>query len=191
MVDDLRQFLVGGIPVEYSDNFNGSFYLINLGQIDREKEVSWLKDHIGVNHRKGVRTILLSVYDMITSREVISESIEDVYFVRVLQGSRASVRTFEESVMTIDDDINQLDLLFSDILNFSGQNGIPCEVVVYSISHIIHTHGWRRVYAFIISKMQFIKASKVSLACFYYPDTHENPSDISKFETLADKVVDR
>jgi hypothetical protein len=189
MVDDLREFLVGGIPVEYSDNFNGSFYLINLGQIDREKEISWLKEHIEANERIGIRTVLLSVYDMITPREVLTEDIGDVYFVRLLQGARASIGAFEERVMTIDDDLNQLDILFSDILSFSNLNEIPCEVVLYSLSHLIHTHGWRRVYTFIVSKIQFIKSSKVSLASFYYPSTHEISSDIVKFQTLADRIV--
>ena len=189
-IEDIRTFLIGGIPGVYNDELSGKVQLINLENGTREREIQWIKEHTLNNSKRGIRTILVVLYDIITVGDIMVENVKkDLYFVRVLQGHRSSFRMFEEEVTTLDDDLNQLDLLFSDVFNFSLENKVPIEIIFFSLSQLIHTHGWKRIYTFILSKLPAVKSSKILLSMFYYPETHENRSDILKFETLSDEII--
>ena len=190
LVDDLTRFLMGGIPEEYVEKPRGVLTLITLPDSQRDKEVHWIRERTLSNSRKGVRTILVTLYDMITPTDISdNQAQEELYFVRMIQGGRGSLNTFEERITVINDDLNQLDILFTDIINFSNTNYVPCEIVLYNLSQMILTHGWRRVYSFFISKLSQLKSSHVNFTCFYYPETHENSADIKIFERMADAIV--
>ena len=190
IVDDLRVFLLGGLPTEYTKKTMGSFNLVNIKNTNREREIFWINEKVDKNTTIGVRTILITLYDLITNKSIIRfEENDNLYLVRVLPGTRSILNTFEERIMSINDDLNQLDLLFSDVIKFSTERKVPCEMILYSFSHLIHTHGWRRIYSFITTKIPLIKASQVTLTCFYYPSSHEKESDIVIFEKLADSII--
>lgn len=191
IVDDLNSFIMGGIATEYSEVINGQYSLVGVSKPSRDKEIEWIKGRIESNARKGIRTIFLSYYDMITPRDIsLSEEGDDTYFVRVKLGSPSSQAPFEEKVMVINDDLSQLDILLTEIVNLSTDKQISSEVIIYSISAIIHTHGWKRLYTFITSKIPLIKRSSVNMVCFYFPESHEKRADVRKFETMADKVIE-
>jgi hypothetical protein len=130
------------------------------------------------------------MYDLITSKDISNNHlVEELYFVRVLPGNRSILRTFEDRIMSINDDLNHIEILFSDVISYSKERNIPCEIILYTLSHLIHIHGWRRVYTFLTSKNPVIKSSQVQLTCFYDSRSHEDESEIIKFENLADSVV--
>lgn len=190
IVDDLDRFMLGGIATEYHELITGEFNLVNLQNTSKDKEISWIKDRIDYNSRKGIRTIIISYHDLITPKDIsFNEDSEDSYFVRVRLGSRGVVKAFEDKVITINDDLTQIDLLFSDIIKLSTERQISCELILNSMSTIIHTHGWRRMYSFMTSMIPSIKNSSVSLMMFYYPESHENRAEIVKFEVMANNVI--
>jgi hypothetical protein len=192
LVDDLKRFLIIGMPTNYGNGLQyDSCVLVTSMRGQKANEIKWIVERVNDKARRGVRSILVSTYDLISPMDVKAAGMEreNIYLVRMVTGNRGAPKTFEEHVMTINDDLNQLDLLFTDIVNYSNERKISCEIIVYSISNLIHTHGWKRVYSFMISKIPQIKGSKVSLLCFYYPETHEDPAEASKFERLADRIV--
>jgi len=190
IVDDLDRFMLGGIATEYHELITGEFNLVNLQNTSKDKAISWIKDRIDYNSRKGIRTIIISYHDLITPKDIsFNEDSEDSYFVRVRLGSRGVVKAFEDKVITINDDLTQIDLLFSDIIKLSTERQISCELILNSMSTIIHTHGWRRMYSFMTSMIPSIKNSSVSLMMFYYPESHENRAEIVKFEVMANNVI--
>ena len=190
LVDDLKRYLISGYPAIYPNSGQGSFNLVSNGSNQKPKEIRWIIDRVGDNSKKGIRTILVTTYDLITPQDLkISGLDEGLYIVRMLQGGRGALKTFQEQVMIINDDLDQLGILFSDIINYSNEGKINCEIIIYTISNLIHTHGWKRVYPFILSQMTQLKSSKVQVYGFYYPETHENSSDVSKFEKLSDKII--
>jgi len=189
LYEELTGFLMGGIPVEYNESTAG-FTMIDLNARSREKDINWIKDRIIQNARQGKRTILVSLYDQITSKDIIDEDTQDsLYLVRMANGYRRSFITFEEPVISINDDMQLLDILFSDIISFSNSNYIPCEIIVYTLSQLIITHGSRRVYGFLTAKMSQIKTSQVNFIGFYNYGSHENPAEIKIFESLADSII--
>lgn len=191
LADDLKRFLMSGLPEVYPDMSIDHFTLINPSTGQRKTEVQWIKEKIDENALKAIRTILITTYDLISPSDLKVGGMEegDLYLIRMLPGGRGPLNIFEEHIMTINDDINELDVLFSDIINFSDMRGISCDILIYTLSSLIHTHGWKRVYSFLISKVPQLKASNVHLYVLYYPETHKYKEDIAKFERLADKVL--
>jgi len=188
--DDLRAFLIGGVPEEYINHVRGKFTMVNQSNTGKGKDVQWIRERFLNNSKKGIRTLLITMYDLITADDISNSDVSDeLYLVRVLPGSRSLLKTFEDRITSINDDPSQIDILFSDVVSYSNERRIPCEIVLYTLSHLIHTHGWRRVYSFITSKNPVIKSSQVQFTCFYDPRSHEDASEIIKFENLADSVV--
>jgi hypothetical protein len=190
LADDLRMFLIGGVPEEYANRIKGRLTMLNQSNTGKEKDIQWIKERLLNNSKKGIRTILITMYDLITPDDVYNkDTVDQLYFVRVLPGNRSILRTFEDRIMSINDDLNQIDILFSDVISYNNERTVQCEIVLYTLSHLIHTHGWRRVYSFITSKNPLIKSNQVQFTCFYDSRSHEDKSEIIKFENLADSVV--
>ncbi len=191
LADDLKRFLISGIPDVYPNESIDHFTLINPSTGQRKSEIQWIIERTKENSLKAIRTILITVYDLISPSDLRVGGLEegDLYLIRMLPGGRGPMHVFEEHIMTINDDLNELDILFSDIINFSNERGINCEMILYTLSSLIHTHGWKRVYSFMISKIPELKASNVHAYILYYPETHSSKAEIAKFEKLADKTI--
>ena len=189
LYEELTGFLMGGTPVEYYETTAG-FAMVDLNVRSREKEITWIKERIIQNSRQGKRTILVSLYDQISSKDIIDEDTQDnLYLVRMANGFHRSFVTFEHQVISINDDVQMLDMLFNDIIGFSNSNYIPCEIILYTLSQLIITHGARRIYGFLTTKMGQIKSSQVNFISFYSKNSHENPAEIKMFESLADLII--
>lgn len=190
LVDDLKWFLISGLPKIYPDETLGSFTLLNSNSNKRSEEIQWLNNRVQQNMVQAVRTILITTYDLISPTDLKCSGMDEtqLYLIRMMPSGRDHISVFEEHVMKIHDDLNALDVFFSEIINFSKERKINCEIILYNLSILIHIHGWKRIYTFILSKIPHIKASKVSLYAFYYPGTHNNKADIEKFEKLAENV---
>jgi len=189
LADDLRRFLIAGVPQQYSDQRGETFVLFNSKSGKRSNEVKWIKERISENNLKDTRTILISTYDLINPADIITNTNEkDMYFVRMIQGGKSAFHDFGERITVIKDDLNDLDILFTDIINFTKERKITAHIILYNLSVLIHTHGWKRVYTFLLSNLSLLKESSVYLYSIYYPKTHELESEIAKFEKLADLV---
>lgn len=165
----------------------GSLMLLQLNDASREDEIHWINNRIRENSAESVRTVFLTLYDLITVKDVPLGNM-DAYIVRMIPGARNSGKLFDERVISVNDDISKLDLILSDVTDYRMEHGLVCEIILYSLSHLIHMHGWRRIYSFITTKIPEIKRTQTNLICFYYPESHEKRSEIAVFERLADKV---
>jgi len=192
LAEDLKRFLIAGEPTMY---LNGEkrdrFVLLSVPPNHWKRDVDWVAERVENNAAKGIRTVIVSVYDTLTMPELLARNVKEdnIYIVRIITGGLTSVRVFEEHVLSINDDMSLLELLFNDIIAHSREKKIKCEIIIYSLSYLIHTHGAKRVYSFLISKLPVMNTGDVSLVCIYYPDTHEKATDRSIFESLADRVA--
>lgn len=118
--EELKEFLLRGIPTEYMNSFRGKLLLFNMDNSDRRAEINWIMNRVLENSKKAVRTILVTYYDVISPRDVIKDEIKnDLYVVRVIPGRREFTEPFLQHIMSINDDVNELEMLFNDILNLS------------------------------------------------------------------------
>lgn len=190
LIDDLRRFLISGLPSKYITEPGDKLVLVNSKPGIRNAEIQWITNKIHDNSEKSIKTVLITTYDLISPSDLATMNVsqEHFYVVRMIQSRKSVFDIFTEHMMVINDDLNDLDILVTDIITFTNDTKTNCQIILYNLSSLIHTHGWKRVYTFLLSKVSLLKSSNVYLYALYYPKTHEIESDIAKFETLADKI---
>jgi hypothetical protein len=188
LADRLHKFFLGGIATDYEQEHVGGFYMVELGSISKAREIQWINRRVKKNKRNGVRTALFSFYDQITSADILEENREDLFLVRVMLGQTKLVNELD-SQETVNDDMSHIQIVLQDIIKASREAAAPVEVIVYTLSNAIHTHGWKRIYAILTSTIWKLKESHVSLTCFYHPETHGNEAMTARFESMAEGVI--
>lgn len=190
LVDDMKRFLISGTPGEYPSSIQEHFILVNIETSEKYQEYDWISDKVKDNIKQGIRTILIVLYDLITPSELRSRGLEenDLYFVRMSPSRELKIQSFEDNTALMSDHLSQLDLLISEIIEYSKERKIRCDIILYTLTWVIHTHGWDNVYRLLISKIPELKKSNVQLYSVYYPETH-TVEEISKFERIADKIL--
>jgi hypothetical protein len=187
---DVKRFLISGFSKEYPIEGGDHLILINPGKKMRSEEIKWIKEKLKENSENGVRTILISLYDLITPSDIGSEGHgEDLYIVRMKLGGNHDVQVFKDNVTTINDDWSQFNFFLTDVIAYSSERNLRCDIILYSLSWIIHSHGWKQVYSQFITMASKLKGSRVKLYCFYYPETHSNRAEIVVFEKIADRII--
>jgi len=190
LIEDVKRYMISTSPQEYDLGRGGELVLVSSPPGNRSSSLRWITERVEENSRQGVSTIIVSVYDLLPQAELSELGLlEKAFLVRMIPGSGGAYKVMEDRVVTVDDDVNLLDLIFSDIIRYSVDSKNRCEIIIYTLSSLIHTHGWKRVYTFLTSKIPSIRFSQNLITCFYFPDSHESPADIIKFEVLADRII--
>lgn len=190
LVDDMKRFLISGTPTEYPSSIQEHFILVNIETSEKYQEYDWISDKVKDNIKQGIRTILIVLYDLITPSELRSRGLEenDLYFVRMSPSRELKIQSIEDNTALMSDHLSQLDLLISEITEYSEERKIRCDIILYTLTWVIHTHGWDNVYRLLISKIPELKKSNTQIYAVYYPETH-NVEEISVFEKIADKIL--
>jgi hypothetical protein len=188
--DEIKKYLVAGLPEKYSPQMVNSFALVNLGG-GRSKEIGWIIRRLTENTKNGIRTVLIVFHDMISIEDLRRGNVseDDFYLVRIIPQGKSSPKIFEDKIINIDNDLVSLEILLSNIIKFCKDKAIRCDIILYTLSWLIHFHGWNRMYSFLMGEMPSLKNSPVTLYAFYYPETHEEKSVVSKFEKLCDEII--
>ena len=190
LADNMKQFLLTGLPEVYPSDINEHIILILPNESHRENELEWISHHVTDNSKHGIRTVLVTLYDLITSSQLETKGLhrDDVYLVRLMPKGDRVMQSIGDRVAVMSDELTRLKMLISEIIDFSNERKIHCNIILYSLSWAIHTHGEEEVYSLILEKTPDLKASFVQLYCFFYPGTHEE-LEVAKFKRLADKII--
>jgi hypothetical protein len=188
--DDVKRFLISGLPREYLVEPRGRLTLVNPEGKMRSEEVKWIKEKVAENSANGLKTMLVSLYDLISPLDLDTDGLgRDLYFVRMKPGGSHDIRVFQENVATMSDDPSKFDMYLSDVITYSAERNLRCDIILYTLTWIIHSHGWKRVYPPFLSMASKLKGSQVNVYCFYYPTTHSDNAEIAVFEKIADRVI--
>ena len=190
LADDMKRYLLSGTAEKYPQSISEHVLLVNLDSGHRDEELEWITDQIKNNSLEGTRTIFVALYDLISSSNLTTRGLNegDYYLVRMLPSNEQKMQIFEDNIAVINDSLLQLDILISEIVAYSQDRRIRIDFIVYTLSTIIHTHGWENVFNLLTSKISKIKNSDVKFFGFYYPETHPL-EEIAKFERLADRII--
>jgi len=190
LADDMKRYLISGVAEKYPQRISEHVFLVNLDFGHRDEELDWITDQIQKNNLEGTRTLFVTLYDLISSSNLTTRGLNegDFYLVRMLPSSEQKTQIFEDNIAVINDSLLQLEILISEIVAYSQDRRIRIDFIVYTLSTIIHTHGWENVFNLLTSKISKIKNSGVKFYGFYYPETHPS-EEITRFERLADKII--
>ncbi len=96
--------------------------------------------------------------------------------------------SFDEHESIISEDLGDLDIILSEIIENAELNKIHCEVFIYDLSTLSHLQGSKRIYSFIVSKISKLKNSNVCLFAYIHPQTHNDRTEVALFESIADRI---
>ncbi len=191
LVEGFKRYLSTAPSGDYIEGDKDHITLLHPTSTNRAKEIEWINNKVKENSAKPRRTVIITLFDLISPQDIRHLGLEkgELYLVRMMPGGGGDAPQ-GEGVLTIRDDLDQLDFLLKDLVGYTSEREINCDIILHTLSTLIHTQGWRRVYSLFISRMPALKSSGIHLYCFYYPETHEDKSEISKFEKLADRIIE-
>ena len=166
-----------------------NFTLVKCGRVSRLKELNWIKQIVLNNLANNLKTTLITIYDSISTLEL--EELEllnnkNVNVVRVLREiKRENIGT---NPTIIKDDLTSLGLLISNIIR-QNEKEEPQTIIVYPLSWLILTHGWRNIYLLLSTKISELKESQTHLLAFYYPKVHNDKTISYTLEKMAEQII--
>ncbi len=190
LADDLKQFLLSGSTETYDEGEGGGITLIK-STLPRGEEIKWITNKINEKKGRVQRTILVTTHDLISPGEIKRERVNeaDLYIVRLIHGNRESGSIFQDRVMSINDDIMEFGILMSEIIAFAQERKIKINIIFYNLSAFVEMHDWKAVQKQFLTMVPRLKAARVRLNVFFYPEVHEDVTIAESFEKMADKVV--
>lgn len=175
------------------NNYTTKLILLNSEmQESKLKELDFFVNRLKRNLCTGVKTILVVTYDLIQINDLQKYMVEpdDLHIIRILSSGRGSGFrfSFDEHESIISEDLGDLDIILSEIIENVELNKIHCEVFIYDLSTLSHLQGNKRVYSFIVSKISKLKNSNVCLFAYIHPKTHNDRTEVALFESIADRI---
>ena len=92
LVKEIKEFLNSGISNDDVVEPNSVLQLGEVSEAHRRHETNWIVQKVCENSEKGVRTVLVVLYDLITLTDLESLGVkrDDLYLIRLLpKGNRA------------------------------------------------------------------------------------------------------
>jgi hypothetical protein len=158
----------------------------------KHQELKWIRAKITDAGSKGVRSILFLTYDQL-SEDIIARSeldIQDLYIIEMTQEHQPIGAAFSERVLRISTDVDELNVLLYDILDFIEANRVKSQILFFNLSILINIVGWKRIYTFLISLIPRLKRSEIQTFFIYSPETHEKQFEIEILRHLGDRIIE-
>ena len=158
----------------------------------RHQELKWIREKIIDAGSRGTRSILFLTYDQL-SDEIIKKSelnLQDLYIIEMTQEHQPIGAAFSERVLRISTNIDELNILLYDILDFIEANSVKSQILFFNVSTLINIAGWKRVYTFLISLIPRLKRSEIQSFFIYSPEIHKKQFEVEILRHLGDQVID-
>lgn len=139
-----------------------------------------------------VRKILVLTSEVFNGEELIKSGLIDIpnlYILQMSQTFHPQKPVFSEKVVSISHDLNILNAMLSEIISFVDEKSIRTCIMINNFSTLIHVHGWRSLYAMLISNIPQIKQSGISAYILMSPLTHENQPEVMQIRPFGDKIL--
>jgi hypothetical protein len=112
-----------------------------------------------------------------------------LYIIRCAYGPHKLGDVFSGHFMEISNNIDELSILISDILDFIEVNNTNTQMFFFDLSTMILQNGWKRVYTFLISLIPQLKSKKVQTFFIYTPENQKNPHETQILRHLGDQII--
>jgi hypothetical protein len=155
------------------------------------QDIQWIRNQIIDGGSKGIRSILFLTYDHLSDEIIIKSDLDlpDLYIIEMTQERHPIAAAFSESVLRISNDVDELNILIYDILDFIEAHSVKSQILFYNVSTMIEISGWKRIYTFLISMIPRLKKNEIQTFFIYSPDLHEKSFEVEILRHLGDRVI--
>jgi hypothetical protein len=187
--DEMETFLVSGnTPSQRS--YKGISIVESAAR--KEDDIQWMKTRLQRKDLQDVRKILVMTSE-VYNRNELNESgllgIPNLYIIQMTQAFHPQKPVFADKVVSISNDLNILNAMLGEIISFVNEKSLETCIIVNSFSTLIHVHGWRSLYAMLISNIPQLKQSKISAFIMISPLSHENQHEIVQLRQFGDDLI--
>ena len=164
---------------------------ITMVETDASKDnLGWILDKVRENHDTDPRSILFWI-EREEEKEDYSrlEEYSNLYLFRVIEGYQRIGKAFSERVMEISSNVDELNVIIYDILEYIRVNETAVQLFFYDMSYLIKRNGWKRVYSQMIALIPQLKSSNSHVYYIYNMENGENQQEIEILRMLADRVI--
>ena len=188
--EDFKSFMTGVSTIKI-DQYTSWVYMIETDSISGVN--SWIKQRVNERLTPDTRSVLVLLDDHITHGALKHSGLIDeteLYIIKCTHVHHQLGDIFSTRFMEISNDINELSILISDILEFIEINNTNTQLFFFDLSTLINNNGWKRVYTLLISLIPQLKSKNVQTYFIYTPGTQKNPHETEILRHLGDQIID-
>ena len=190
LTSEIESFLLKGEPATMNNNQGVSIVEFTPGNKDK---FQWILQNICNKDNIDTKKILLFTSELNNNEELEKTGLLDVPNLYILQMSpkyHSAKPIFSEKNTLISDDLNQVNIMINEIFSLVDEKSIKTILIIDNLSTLVHIHGIRRVYSFIISMIPLIKKTHIETYFLISPSTHENKYEIIQIRQLGDQLIE-
>ncbi len=158
----------------------------------KEDDLKWMLQRLKNKAHPDIRKILILTPEQFNSEDLMKSGLLDipnVYLVNISQAFHSQKPVFSEKIVTISNDLNILNAMLGEIISFVDNKSIRTCIMIDNLSTLIHIHGWRSVYSFLISNIPKLKQGNIATYFLFSPSTHENKHEVMQLRQLGDNII--
>ena len=189
ITEDFKSFMTKSMA-HHMEEYSGWIYMVEVPSINGLNE--WIKKRVDSGPTPDTRSILMLLDDQITQGSLSHSGLADdeaLYIIKCAYGPHKLGQIFSGHLMEISNNIDELSILISDILEFIEANNTNTQMFLFDLSTLILQNGWRRVYTFLISLIPQLKSKRVQTFFIYTPGTQKNPPETQILRHLGDQII--
>ena len=187
--DQIEFFVGSGVPS--SDQDRGTITVLESSS-NKRTDLKWIVKSLNNNSSTDSRKIFVVTSNLFSEHDMADSGILEVpniHIVRMDSSLTPNQRKITPNVVDIANSLDSLKVSMLEIIDSIIENDIKACFMIYNISTLIHTHGWRQIYSLILSTIPKLKDGKIITQIVISPETHENSHEVNKILLLANKVM--
>jgi hypothetical protein len=187
--EEIENFLLSGDP--HPVNIASGISIVETSS-QKENDIQWMKDRLGDEAMSGVRKILVMTSEVFSREEILNSGLVDIpnlYIVQISQTFHPQKPVFSEKIVSISNDLNILNAMLGEIISFVDEKSIRTCIMINNFSTLIHVHGWRSLYAMLISNIPQLKQNNIDTYFLISPLTHENQHEVIQVRQFGDNNI--
>ena len=189
ITEDFESFMTGP-AAQPIDEYSSWIYMVETQSFNGLND--WIKKRVETKLTSDTRSILVLLDDQITQGSLKHSGLMDeasLYVIRYAYGRHKLEDVFSGHFMEISNNIDELSILITDILDFIEVNNTNTQIFFFDLSTLILQNGWKRVYTFLISLIPQLKSKKVQTFFIYTPESQKNPHETQILRHLGDQII--
>ncbi len=190
ITEDFESFMTSTVT-QPIDESSGWIYMVEVSSINGLND--WIKKRVDSRPTIDTRSILMLLDDQITQGSLSHSGLADdnaLYIIRCAYGPHKIGQIFSGHLMEISNNIDELSILISDILDFIEVNNTNTQMFFFDLSTLILQNGWRRVYTFLIALIPQLKSKRVQTFFIYTPGVQKHPHETQILRHLGDRIIE-
>ena len=177
------------LPLASGGEKEGGLTLVVSGSEGAAGDFPWIRGFMEENIGRGLFTSLFVFQDVLPYSWLRRLKWMKPDLVSILVFSSSPRK--EDEFLSLPMELKDIGLSLVEVAGQCGKSEAGGYIILYSLSQLVHVFGLQQVYRLLLDKMGVVRGNNVGLYCIIHPDTHQEPSVLALFKSIADNVLEK